>query len=105
MIKTTRTLIRNDIDTPWHIDEPFRSIVLTQEFLDHVEFNYSGKQTNQTWSRSDDSLSITFTAYWESLEDFQTYINDPVCVAMFARRDAHNAQFGITSEPSAIQEL
>jgi hypothetical protein len=38
------------------------------------------------------------------MEDYQAYMNDPMCLAMFARRDAHNAQFGITAEPSIIQE-
>jgi hypothetical protein len=104
MIKLTRILTRTDESVPWHLDEPFRSAVLTQEFLDHVDSMYAGKQTNQAWVRSDDQLKITFTSAWQSLADYQEYMNDPICVAMFARRDSHNAQYGIVSEPAVIQE-
>jgi hypothetical protein len=104
MIKITRTLTRIDETAPWHLEEPFRSNILTQEFLSYVDTTYAGKQTNQAWTRSDDKLQITFTSAWQSLEDYETYLNDPICLAMFARRDAHNAQYGIVAEPRIIQE-
>jgi len=104
MIKTTRILTRTDDTLPWHLDEPYRSTILTQEFLDYVDSTYAGKQTNQAWTRSDDKLSITFTSAWQSLEDYQAYMDDPICIAMFARRDAHNDQFGIVAHPTTIEE-
>lgn len=108
MITTTRILTRTDNrldgEQPWHLDEPFRSAILTQEYLDHVGSTYAGKQTNQAWTRSEDSLTLTFTSSWNSVEDYQTYMNDPICIAMFARRDAHNAQFGIISGPTTTTE-
>lgn len=109
MIKTTRTLTRTDNRLgvglqPWHVDEPYRSNILTQEFLDHVASVYAGKQLSQSWTRSEDGFTLTFSSVWQSLEDYQAYMNDPICTAMFARRDAHNTTFGIISEPTVIQE-
>ena len=104
MITTTRILTRTDIAVPWHLDEPFRSAILTQEYLDHVAATYANKQTNQGWTRSEDSLTLAYTSSWNSLEDYQAYMNDPICTAMFERRDAHNTQFGIVSNPTTIQE-
>jgi hypothetical protein len=107
MIKITRKFSRNDLDVPWHLDQPFKDDILTQEFIDHVESKYKDKIINQTYVRTEDdmALSITYTATWSSLADYQEYMNDPICIAMFARRDAHNAEFGIVSEPSTITEI
>jgi hypothetical protein len=104
MITTTRTYIRTDLSIPWHLDFPFSREIHSQEFKDHVDSKYIDKKINHTYIRSDDGLTLTFYSFWKSLEYYQEYMNDPICLDMFAKRDAHNKRFGIVSEPSIIEE-
>jgi len=103
MITTTINYIRTDLTIPWHLDSPYRQAIYPLEFRDHVEFKYSNKKIDHTYKLSDDGLTLMFRSYWQSLSDYQEYINDPICIDMIARRNAHNTRFGIISESSIIE--
>ena len=104
MIIATRTFIRTDETVPWHLDHPFAFTIYTQEFKDHTDREYRAKKIDHTYALSDDKLTLTFIAYWQTMEGYQEYMNDPICLAMFERRDAHNKYYGTISEPSVITE-
>lgn len=105
MIIATRLYIRTDISVPWHIDQPFENSIHPNEFKNHVANAYGNKKTHQSYTLSDDGLTLTFQSVWVSLEAYQEYMNDPICMAVFNRRTAHNTQFRIINNPATIEEV
>lgn len=103
MITVKRTYTRADRSVPWHIDQPYETSIYTQEFKDHVQATYANKMIHAMNSVGGDGLVLNFVSFWETLEDYQVYLNDPICQGAFARRDEHNTFYNIISSPSEIE--
>lgn len=105
MIIVTRTFTRLDRTVPWHLDQPHGASVYPQEFQDYVDTTYRDKKLHHTYTLSEDGLTITLQSFWQTMEDYRAYNNDPICIASFARRDAHNAEHNITNELVTVEEV
>jgi len=105
MISVTRTYTKPAIEVPWHIDQPFEAEIYSQAFKDHVQATYGSTLIHSTNVIDDTKLVLNFQSLWESVEDYQTYLADPVCVETWAKRDAHNTFYNIVSTPSVVTEL
>jgi len=105
MITTTRTYTRSTLFTPWHIVPNHEPDIYTTEFKDHVRATYTDNIISQTNTMSPDELTLTFQSTWTTLEAYQTYVNDPICQATWARRDQHNEIYGIITSPVVITEI
>lgn len=104
MITVTRIYTRPNIEVPWHLDQPFEAQIYPQSFKDHVQATYGSMIVHLSNTLSDDKLSLLFQSIWNDEAGYQTYLADPVCTAVWAARDAHNAEYGITSTPSEITQ-
>lgn len=105
MIKVNRTYTRPEIDTPWHLDQPFEAELYTQEFKDYVQATYGEALLQISNTVSEDLWTLTFESVWTSEEAYQTYLVDPICVAVWEKRDAHNATFEIETSPAVITQI
>lgn len=105
MIKVTRTFVRPSLSAPWHIDVPYTGQIYNAEFTQHVANNYKTKMHYLSNEVSADGLTLSFESLWETVEDYQTYLQDPICVEAWARRDQHNESNSIISNPSVITEI
>lgn len=63
-----------------------------------VVYDETDKCVSRTVTRSTDGLKLIISTVWSSESDWNTYRADPVCVAHFAARNAHNTANGITAE-------
>jgi heme-degrading monooxygenase HmoA len=105
MITVTRSYHRTSTEMPWHLEQPYEAQIYTQEFKDHVQDTYGNVLVHQMNGVVDLGLTLNFQSIWQTQQDYEAYLNDPICQAAWARRDAHNAQYGITSTPSVITEM
>lgn len=105
MIRVTRTFVRPNLEAPWHIDAPYTGEIYNAEFTQHVTDTYKNNMHYLSNEVSADGLTLNFESLWESLEDYQTYMQDPICVAAWARRDQHNETHNIISNPSVVTEI
>lgn len=105
MIIVTRTFTRPDRSVPWHLDQPFGPSVYPQDFQDYVNATYADRKLHHVYTLSDEGLTLTLQSFWQTMADYDAYNNDPICIASFERRDAHNAFYNITNEPPTIEEV
>lgn len=105
MITVTRTYTRPNAETPFHLDKPFCDDIYTQDFKEHVQTTYGNAIIHLGNTLSEDFLTLSFQSIWDNRQNYEAYINDPVCTPVWAARDAHNAAFGIISTPSVITEV
>jgi heme-degrading monooxygenase HmoA len=102
MIRVNRTYTRKSVAVPWHTEQPYVNYIYDEEFKENVRTKYGNTLHYLSNIESDDGLTLNFESLWESMEDFQQYLNDPICCKAWERRDEHNNLYLINSEPSVI---
>lgn len=105
MIRVNRTYTRTSLAVPWHIDPPYVDYVYDSEFKENTRVKYGKKLHYLTNTVSEDGLTLYFESLWESNEDFQQYLSDPISCKAWERRDEHNNLYYIKSDPSVITHL
>lgn len=105
MIIVTRTFTRPDLSVPWHLDQPHGASMYPQEFQDYVNATYRDRKLHHIYTLSDDKLTMTLQSFWQTMEDYEAYNNDPICIESFGRRDAHNAEHNITNVLVTVEEV
>jgi hypothetical protein len=101
MIKITRTFTRPSTSISW-----YQQVLIPDEnFLKRWDDYYvkSGKVITWDSQLHPDQLSNTYTAIWNSLEDFHEYDHDELLDNWWNTRDEYNSSVGIQIGPKILE--
>lgn len=95
MILVNRVITRPNTSIKWHNDPSLG--IITQAFFQHIKTVYidTGACLNESVTISDDQLTWTYTAYWDTMENYYIYDQDPFLQPFWEARNEYYASVGI----------
>jgi len=101
MIKLTKTYTRPTIFIPWVAE----STLPRDEYLSHFNTAYkiTGKCITENSEVSNNGLTLTYTAEWATIEDYEEYSADPILINYWAQRNEYYFENGVTVGPTVIE--
>jgi quinol monooxygenase YgiN len=96
MIKITKVYHRPSADIPFHF-----------QVMDSTQFRavIENKRLSVDFVYSEDGLTGTIISVWTNIQDWDSHLNEPVCLAYWAARDTYNLANGITHDPAVLEEV
>lgn len=102
MVIIKRQFVRPNENVPW-----YQTVITpTQDFLSRWgDYQSTGKVINWDMNISEDQLTMNYSAYWRSLEEYHEYDTDPLLDPYWDLRDEYCNLLNITIGPKILDVI
>jgi hypothetical protein len=98
-VKVTKMFVRENISTPFY--------ERTAEDKTHITttFTTSGKQISRDRILSADQLELSIVRVFETIEDYESFLADPVVASSKSERIEYNSINSIIEYPGVVEQV